>query len=214
MTANGRSNLKGLYAVRGVRRRRHGSEPAGLGLDCLMCSSAGMAAGKEAARHAKESAEISVDQDLVEPEIKKIDGLFGKGRGISAPLKLKRKLQKLMLDNVGFARDETSLSAAIVEIDQMRGQAANDLAVASIRRYNSELVDSLELNNMLTCAKMIATCARLRTESRGGHLRLDYPERDDAHWLKNIAVHKENGQLVTALHPISAREDYERKAKE
>ena len=69
--------------------------------------------------------------------------------------------------------------------------------------------DAFEARNMLTCAKMIATCARIRRESRGAHLRLDYPEKDDANWLKNITSWKEDGELKTSLSEITAREIYE-----
>jgi succinate dehydrogenase/fumarate reductase flavoprotein subunit len=209
---SGRSNLEGLYAVGESAGGTMGANRLGSASICDVFVT-GMAAGKEAARHAKESAETSVDQELVEPKIKKIEELFGR-TGKFRPIKLKRKLQKLMLDNVGISRDEDSLSTAINEIDLMQRRQKTDLSVSPIRRYNSELIDSLELNNMLTCAKMIATCARIRTESRGGHLRLDYPEKDDANWLKNITVRKENGQLKTALHPLNAPELCEQKEKE
>jgi succinate dehydrogenase/fumarate reductase flavoprotein subunit len=49
-----------------------------------------------------------------------------------------------------------------------------------------------ELQNMLTACYLITAAALARTESRGTHYRLDFPNRDDAHWLKHIAWHRPN----------------------
>ncbi|MDO8721765.1 MAG: hypothetical protein Q7J31_06000, partial [Syntrophales bacterium] len=57
-------------------------------------------------------------------------------------------------------------------------------------KYNTELLDALELRFMLPVAKSVALSALARKESRGAHVRLDYPERDDRHWLKNIIVNR------------------------
>jgi hypothetical protein len=46
---------------------------------------------------------------------------------------------------------------------------------------------------MVRLGKIIARCALEREESRGGHVRMDHPERDDAHWLKTIVANRENG---------------------
>ena len=104
-----------------------------------------------------------------------------------------------MNENVGIARDGKRIRDALSKIDQMQDEMENDLSISSIRRYNTDLLDAVELRNMLLCARMIATCAEMRKESRGAHLRLDYLEKDDANWLKNIIVRKENCQLAIAL---------------
>jgi succinate dehydrogenase/fumarate reductase flavoprotein subunit len=61
---------------------------------------------------------------------------------------------------------------------------------------------------MLACAKMIVTSARIRRESRGAHLRLDYPERDDIHWLKNITLKKAEGRIETSVSEALAPKIY------
>jgi succinate dehydrogenase / fumarate reductase flavoprotein subunit len=58
-----------------------------------------------------------------------------------------------------------------------------------------ELVEALETQNMLTVAEISTRAASMRTESRGGHSRMDYTERDDANWLRSITVWKENGEM-------------------
>jgi succinate dehydrogenase/fumarate reductase flavoprotein subunit len=168
----------------------------------------GIVAGEEAARVSVGAPDPQVSRALVADEVEKIEGLFGK-KGATRPIAIERELQRIMVEDTGIARDERRLTHALSEIDRLKQKAAQNISVSSIRRYNSELVDILEVRNMLTCAKLIATCARMRTESRGAHLRLDYPDKDDANWLKNITVWKQNGELKTALSEITAREIYE-----
>jgi aspartate oxidase len=56
---------------------------------------------------------------------------------------------------------------------------------------------------MVDTAEMTAKAALMRTESRGGHFRLDYPQRDDKNWLKNIYIEKADGQMKLWTEPIA-----------
>jgi succinate dehydrogenase/fumarate reductase flavoprotein subunit len=147
---------------------------------------------------------------LIADAVKKVENLFGKN-GTKPPIRIKRELQKLMNQNVGIARDEKGLRDALSEIDRLQDEMENDMSISTIRRYNTDLLDAIELKNMLLCARLIATCAEMRKESRGAHLRLDYPDKDDAHWLKNIVVWKENGRLRTSIGKATALETYRKK---
>lgn len=158
----------------------------------------GIVAGKEMSTWIKEREKGKISNSLISREIEKIEKLFGQ-KGPQRPIKLKREFQKLMRENVGIVRDGERLSSALSQIDRMEEEVENALSVSSIRRYNTEFLDAVELKNMLTCARMIATCALERKESRGAHLRLDYPDKDDAHWLKNIIIQKKKGKMETSF---------------
>ena len=83
-----------------------------------------------------------------------------------------------------------------------------------IGSYNTEILDAIELRNMLTCAKIITSSAKMRTESRGAHLRLDYPYKDDDQWLKNIIITKKGDKLLTSLSEITAKDIFKRPRKD
>ncbi|MBV9711065.1 MAG: succinate dehydrogenase/fumarate reductase flavoprotein subunit, partial [Ktedonobacteraceae bacterium] len=58
------------------------------------------------------------------------------------------------------------------------------------KRFNTELVEAIELGFLLDCAEATTHGALARTESRGAHFRLDYPKRDDVNWLKHTLAFK------------------------
>ncbi len=66
-------------------------------------------------------------------------------------------------------------------------------------RYNTDLGDALELGFLLDCAEATVASALARTETRGGHAREDFPERDDANWLKHTLVTRDPASGETSL---------------
>jgi succinate dehydrogenase / fumarate reductase flavoprotein subunit len=93
-----------------------------------------------------------------------------------------------MTDKVGVFREEGELREACDEIEAIAGEyAAIGLPRAGLD-FNYALQGYLELGYLLVLARAIAQGALRRTESRGAHYRTDYPERDDARWLRHTYV--------------------------
>lgn len=113
-----------------------------------------------------------------------------------------RELQELMYENVGVIRSEESLRNAIAEMNRLRNKADN-IKINPGKIYNNELVDAIDLDNMLLLAEIIASAALNRTESRGNHYRLDYPDQDDQNWRKHSIISSLGDQVVLSTHPVT-----------
>jgi succinate dehydrogenase/fumarate reductase flavoprotein subunit len=68
--------------------------------------------------------------------------------------------------------------------------------------FNTDLIQAIELSAMLEMADCLVTGALARTESRGAHSRLDFPERDDENWLKHTMAHHDDGQVTLDFTPV------------
>jgi succinate dehydrogenase/fumarate reductase flavoprotein subunit len=210
--SNGCSTLRGLYAVGEVAGGAMGANRLG-STSITDVFVVGMEAGRETAESSIGYKKKQIRKSLIAREVKKVEQLFEK-KGTKRPVTIKRELQQLMRGSVGIARDEARLSYALSEIQRMEHELENDLSITFIRQYNTDFLDAVELKNMLTCAKMMAFCALMRRESRGSHLRLDYPKKDDANWLKNIIVWKEDDHLQASTSDVTNIKIYGRESRE
>jgi succinate dehydrogenase / fumarate reductase flavoprotein subunit len=82
----------------------------------------------------------------------------------------------------------------------------------SSSRYNTDLVDALDVEDMIDVCEMTARASLLREESRGPHFREDFPFTDNENWLKHIVVAFRNGQIETRFEPV--RQKYIRPEKQ
>jgi fumarate reductase (CoM/CoB) subunit A len=189
------SSLKGLYAAGEVAGGVHGGNRlSGNALQDIIVF--GARAGKYAAEYASASSLSEIDETQVEKEFGRIEQLL-KTRPVGVrPVKVKDRIKTLMSTKVGVIRDGTGLSEALNEIGHIKAETTGHLSLGSTDpAFNYELMEAIEVQNMLDVAEMIVRAALYRTESRGAHYRIDYPQMDDTKWLKNMVVKKDGEEM-------------------
>ena len=145
--------------------------------------------GYAAGKHAKESIDQGLDfkaasSDTIEQALSRLYRWNGNQKGESVD-DIRNVLQKVMEDDFGVFRDGENMKAGFVKLEELKDR----LNYASIKDksecFNTARIEALELDNLMNTALASAYSAALRTESRGAHARVDYPERDDKNWLKH-----------------------------
>ena len=117
--------------------------------------------------------------------------IFGRfsARGEVDLFAVRRELQKIMDRQVAVFRTGPELQEALDRIKELKQGVPQMKVVDQGRVYNTNLMAALEAENLLDLAEIIVTGALVRTESRGGHARRDFPQRDDVNWLKHTLAH-------------------------
>ncbi|MGA2654666.1 MAG: FAD-binding protein, partial [Gammaproteobacteria bacterium] len=99
---------------------------------------------------------------------------------------VRRDLKRIMQNDFGVFRQQDTMQQgkdALVKIrERMQHCALSDTSLV----FNTARIEALELENLMDVAEATAACALLRTESRGAHSRMDYPNRDDKNWIKHL----------------------------
>ena len=123
------------------------------------------------------------------------------------PYTIHAELQQSMNDLVGIIRKEEEVQAALDKLEELKARAKN-VAVEGRREFNPGWHLALDLRNMLLVSECVAKAALMRTESRGGHTRDDFPGMD-AKWRNTLLVCEayDQGAKVTPKEQVPMRED-------
>ena len=116
---------------------------------------------------------------------------------------IRRELQETMMDNVGVFRIEEQMQAAIDKIHELQERYRRISLQDKGKRFNTELLEAIELGYLLDLAEVTAESALARQESRGAHSREDYPERDDENWLKHTLAYRTDSGVELRYKPVS-----------
>jgi len=124
-----------------------------------------------------------------------LDGLMNRREGANAA-DIRSDLQEHMFDLAFVVRTETGLKKMREILSGLRERYERVYVQDTGRRYNTELMEAVELGFLLDCADALVAAALARDESRGAHYREDHPLRDDEHWLKHsLAYRQEDGSI-------------------
>jgi succinate dehydrogenase / fumarate reductase flavoprotein subunit len=125
------------------------------------------------------------------------------------PHVLRDELADTMYANAGIFRTAEGLERCATDVADLRERYRDGLGVViqdKSRTFNSDLIQALELGSMLQMADCLVAGAVARTESRGAHSRLDYPERDDEQWLRHTLAGYDDGHVSLDYRPVTITE--------
>jgi succinate dehydrogenase / fumarate reductase flavoprotein subunit len=139
-----------------------------------------------------------------EPEARireRIEALRSRASGESVAA-LRQALQQVMMDDVSVFRTREGLERARDRVQALRGRYARAAIQDRGHRFNTDLLEALELGNLLDLALVTVEGALARAESRGAHYREDFPKRDDAGWLKHTFATLHGDEVQLAFKPV------------
>jgi succinate dehydrogenase flavoprotein subunit len=149
----------------------------------------GKRAGEHAAIFAKTNAAGRVDERQVEAATKRALRPFEHGQAGENPFKIQQELQSMMQDLVGIVRNDDEMRRALDGLQALTARADRS-GITGHREYNTGWHTALDLGYLLVVSEAITLSALERKESRGGHFRTDYPDKDPACATFNIVARR------------------------
>jgi succinate dehydrogenase / fumarate reductase flavoprotein subunit len=162
----------------------------------------GKRAGEFAAAQARAGAAPSLDDAAIRAAIEESLAPFDRGVAGANPYQVQADLQDTMQDLVGIVRREGEMLEALHRLDALVARTAT-VGVGGHREYHTGWHACLDLRNLLVVSEAITRSAIERRESRGGHFRDDFPDRDPAFATFNVAVTRDAaGRMHVSRAPI------------
>ena len=152
----------------------------------------GRRAGIAAADYAKSHDFVPLPEDPQSYTIALVEGLRS-GEGGERVAAIRRDLQQTMDLNAQVYRTEATLKQALTDIQELRRRYRHIAVQDKGARYNTDLLEAIELGFLLDLAEVTVVGALERKESRGGHAREDYPNRDDVNYMRHTMAYRVPG---------------------
>ncbi|WP_327677721.1 succinate dehydrogenase flavoprotein subunit [Kitasatospora sp. NBC_00458] len=163
----------------------------------------GKRAGIAAADYAQTVGFTELPENPAEKVQALVDGLR-ESTGTESVAQIRKELQETMDTNAMVYRTGATLKQAVEDIAALRERYKHVAIQDKGFRYNTDLLEAVELGNLLDLAEVLAVSALAREESRGGHYREDFPTRDDVKFMQHTMAYQE----VAADGTTSIRLDY------
>ncbi len=205
---NGATPIEGLYAAGEVACVSvHGGNRLGANslLDTLIF---GRRAGEHAAARAATIAMPSASVAQLRDDAAMIDAIIARDKN-GTPTRprriseIKQELGDTMNQHVAVYRDQQGLTTAQEIVKRLQVEARSAYIDDRGTVFNQDVLGAIELGYMLDCADAIVTAAIERKESRGAQFRTDFPERDDAQWLKHIDISLNGDGSQVSYSPVT-----------
>jgi succinate dehydrogenase / fumarate reductase, flavoprotein subunit len=204
---NQATNVPGIYAAGECEYQYHGANRLGAN-SLVSCIYAGMLAGPASVRYARnlevgaESTPASVFEKERVRQQDINDALLNQHQGTENPITIWREMGELMTENVTVIRYNANLQKTLVKLDELSERFKKINLQDRTQWANQTLNFVRELGNMLVLAKVITMGALARNETRGAHYKPEFPERDDANWLKTTKAKYVGGEIKLEFEPV------------
>ena len=184
--------VPGLYAAGEVACVSvHGSNRLGTN-SLLDINVFGRRAGLAAAEFVRDAPLVDVAEDAADGVVALIEGLRS-ANGTEKVAKIRTELQRTMDDNAGVYRNEQTLKQAYDDVKALQARYKQVSVQDKGKRFNTDLLEAVELGFLLDLAEVLVVGALNRKESRGGHAREDFQDRDDENYMKHTMAYREAG---------------------
>ena len=205
------TNVPGLFAAGECAAGLHGANRlGGNSLSDLIVF--GKRAGEFAAKFAKENSAGSINDSQVETAAREALAAYDRGEKTGAtangPYQVQHELQEMMQKLVGIVRREDEMTQALDGLGKLY-EREKTVCVYGHREYNSGWHTAIDLKHLLTISEAITRAALDRKESRGGHFREDFPDKDPAAAKYNSVISKgADGLMQLRREPIAAMPEH------
>jgi len=200
------SNVPGIYAAGECEYQYHGANRLGAN-SLVSCIFGGGLAGPAAVKYARnlekgaESAPSSVFERAKRREDEKNQALLSQD-GAENPMTIWKEMGDIMTEHVTVTRINKNLETADGKLRELAARYRKINLSDRTKWSNQTLNFVRELENMLILARVVTLGALARNESRGAHYKPDYPNRDDANWLKTTRAKWVNGDIQLTYEPV------------
>ena len=151
----------------------------------------GKRAGQYAVEYAKTATQVPVPEDAADEVLAMLEKVR-KANGKEKVAVLRKELQETMDKNAQVFRTEETLNEAYDKIQELRARYENISIQDQGKRFNTDLLEAVELGYLLDLAEVTVITCRERRESRGAHLREDFPDRDDKKFMVHSMAYKKD----------------------
>jgi len=162
----------------------------------------GKRAGQYAVEYAKTAQFVAVPEDAVKETVKLIETMRN-ANGTEKIAVIRKELQDTMDKNAQVYRTEESLNEALDKIKELRKRYEKIHVQDRGVRFNTDLLEAIELGFLLDLAEVLAYTARERRESRGGHFREDFEDRNDDKFMVHSMAYKDGENIRVDWKPVT-----------
>ncbi|MEY4418552.1 MAG: hypothetical protein RIQ88_990, partial [Actinomycetota bacterium] len=162
----------------------------------------GKRSGQYATEYAKQADFVPVPEDAVKETVALIEKMRN-SNGSEKIAVIRKELQDTMDKNAQVYRTEESLNEALDKIKELRKRYEHIQVMDKGQRFNTDLLEAIELGFLLDLAEVLAFTSRERRESRGGHFREDFENRDDEKFMVHSMAYKSGDEIRLDWKPVT-----------